>query len=150
MTIDPTPEMIRNIRSRIGGSEIAARSAAEAVLAIVERDQATELTDLRALFQLQWTRSREADARWRAEDPEARANITPDLGVLLRWLMDSADQAYGRGRDDEAAGLPLPDHLADPHCGKPVGEHMLCARPPGHGFPPCGFPVGGDGRELAS
>jgi hypothetical protein len=64
-----------------------------AVLAIVERDQAGELAELRTLFQLQWTRSREADARWRAEDPEARANVWPDLGVLLKWLMDDADRA---------------------------------------------------------
>ena len=36
--IEPTVEMIHDIRERIGGSEIAARSAAEAVLAVVERD----------------------------------------------------------------------------------------------------------------
>lgn len=35
-------------------------------------------------------------------------------------------------------------------CGKPVGEHMLCAREPGHGFPPCGIPVEGSSGELAS
>lgn len=38
MAIEITDEMIRDIRERIGGSEIAARSAAEAILAIVERD----------------------------------------------------------------------------------------------------------------
>jgi hypothetical protein len=68
------------------------RAGLAAVLPLVERDQAAELADLRALFELQWTRSREADARWRAEDPEARANVWPDLGVLLKWLMDDADQ----------------------------------------------------------
>lgn len=36
--IEPTPEMIRRIRERIGGSEIAARSAAEAALGLIERD----------------------------------------------------------------------------------------------------------------
>lgn len=41
--IGPTDEMTRNIRSRIGGSEVAARSAAEAVLAVVERDQVAPL-----------------------------------------------------------------------------------------------------------
>jgi len=74
-----------------------------AVLAIVERDRAAEMAEFRALFQLQWTRSRDADARWRAEDPEARANVWPDLGVLLKWLMDDADQARAElaivGRD---------------------------------------------------
>jgi hypothetical protein len=24
---------------------------------------------------------------------------------------------------------------SEPRCGKPFGEHMLCAREPGHGFP---------------
>jgi len=43
---------------------------------------------------------------------------------------------------------PMPD---EPHCGKPVGENMLCARPRGHGSPPCGFPdPGGCSGELAS
>lgn len=36
--IEPTEEMVHDIRHRIGGSEVAARSAADAVLAIVERD----------------------------------------------------------------------------------------------------------------
>jgi hypothetical protein len=40
--IEPTDEMIRNIRWRIGGSGEAARSAAEAVLGIVERDYRVE------------------------------------------------------------------------------------------------------------
>lgn len=35
----------------------------------------------------------EATARWRAEDPEARGLTMPDLGELLRWLMDDADRA---------------------------------------------------------
>lgn len=42
---------------------------------------------------LQWKRSREAVERWRAEDPEARALVIPDLGALLQWLMDDADRA---------------------------------------------------------
>lgn len=63
-----------------------------AVLNQLALDQTNELTELRALFDLQWTRSREADARWRAEDPEARANISPDLGAVLKWLMDDADR----------------------------------------------------------
>ncbi len=57
-----------------------------------------ELDELNNLFELQWERSREASARWRAEDPEKRALTTPDLGELLKWLMAQADQA--------AAGKP--------------------------------------------
>jgi len=56
-------------------------------------DERQELHDLRALFALQQTRMREATARWRAEDPEARALVWPDLGALLEWLMNDADRA---------------------------------------------------------
>ena len=72
----------------------------------LERSEREELEQLRALFKLQWTRSREADARWRAEDPEARKNVWPDLGELLRWLMDKADEhcpgctGHNRSEDD--------------------------------------------------
>lgn len=52
-----------------------------------------ELHELRALFDLQQRRMREATARWRAEDPEARTLVLPDLGDLLKWLMDDADKA---------------------------------------------------------
>lgn len=54
------------------------------------RDQ---LTGYEQLFELQWRRSVEADALWRAEDPEARANVSPDLGALLTWLMARAATA---------------------------------------------------------
>lgn len=60
-----------------------------------------ELTELRRLFELQWRRSQEATARWRAEDPQARALILPDLGILLKWLMDDADKA--RAENDRSA-----------------------------------------------
>lgn len=52
-----------------------------------------ELAEYRALQKVQWRRMAEATERWRAEDPEGRALILPDLGVLLRWLMDDADRA---------------------------------------------------------
>jgi hypothetical protein len=58
----------------------------------VERLQ-REVAEMRALFDMQWKRMGEATARWRAEDPEARALIMPDLGALLQWLMDDADRA---------------------------------------------------------
>lgn len=168
--IEPTDEMV----AVFGGTGLWAdgdeiRAALAAVLAIVERDQSGELADLRALFQLQWTRSREADARWRAEDPEARANVWPDLGVLLKWLMDDADRARDQlaavERDRRPLAKPerpemLSDRLGYPasvgdedwqaRCGKAIGEHMLCARPRDHGFPPCGIPVAGSDGELAS
>lgn len=52
-----------------------------------------EVRDHRALLDLQYRRMAEATDRWRAEDPEARALVMPDLGDLLRWLMDDADKA---------------------------------------------------------
>jgi hypothetical protein len=51
-----------------------------------------ENADLRALFEMQWRRMGEATDRWRAEDPEARALVMPDLGDLLQWLMGDADR----------------------------------------------------------
>lgn len=60
-----------------------------------------DVTDIRLLFEIQQTRMREATERWRAEDPEARAQVLPDLGALLRWLMDDADKA----RHDHAVEL---------------------------------------------
>jgi hypothetical protein len=65
------------------------------VLALIRAAEAAqeELGELRSLFRLQWRRSQEATARWRAENLAERALITPDLGVLLRWLMDDADNA---------------------------------------------------------
>lgn len=56
-----------------------------------------EVAEHRALFDLQWRRMAEATGRWRAENPEARALIMPDLGYLLRWLMDDADRARNGG-----------------------------------------------------
>lgn len=72
------------------------RIYAEAVLRAVAADLRSpdELVELRYLFQLQWDRMAEATARWRAEDPDARALSMPDLGVLLKWLMDDADRAH--------------------------------------------------------
>lgn len=52
-----------------------------------------QLAEYEQLFELQHTRTREADERWRAEDPETRKAVHPDLGVLLTWLMTDADNA---------------------------------------------------------
>jgi hypothetical protein len=53
-----------------------------------------ELEELRHLFAVQWDRMAEATARWRAEDPAARSLSMPDLGALLKWLMDAADRTH--------------------------------------------------------
>lgn len=56
-----------------------------------------ERDELRALFALQHTRDAEAVALWRAESPEERELLHPDLGRLLEWLM-----ARGERREDAA------------------------------------------------
>jgi hypothetical protein len=90
------------IRSGAPATEVArmpsvllAVGAAEQLIAEVERLQA-EVVDMRALFDLQWRRMAEATARWRAEDPGARALVMPDLGDLLQWLMGELDRAVAR------------------------------------------------------
>lgn len=57
---------------------------------IADRDRLrADLDELRALFDLQLRRMGEAVALWRQEDPVVRANVTPDLGALLTWLMEA-------------------------------------------------------------
>jgi hypothetical protein len=58
----------------------------------VDDKERVELEDFRRLFAMQWDRMAEATARWRAEDPAARSLSMPDLGALLKWLMDDVDR----------------------------------------------------------
>lgn len=39
------------------------------------------------LFDMQWRRMQEATELWRAEKPEERALVQPDLGRLLAWML---------------------------------------------------------------
>jgi hypothetical protein len=80
------------------------------VLALIRAAEALreEEAEARQLFELQWRRMGEATARWRAEDPEARAAVIPDLGELLKWLMDDADRARQPVRAQAAAVDPDP------------------------------------------
>jgi hypothetical protein len=60
----------------------------EAAPALVRRVQELEAEnkELNDLFDLQWTRSLEADELWRAAHP-GNDHVCPDLGELLTWLM---------------------------------------------------------------
>lgn len=73
-----------------------------------QRDAArAELAELQQLFDLQWRRMGDATALWRAEAPQERALLQPDLGALLEWLMARADAARAEldtARRDAAAG----------------------------------------------
>lgn len=53
-------------------------------------DAERELSELRVVFRMQQKRMQEATAAWRAEWPEEREPIMPDLGDLLTWLMEKA------------------------------------------------------------
>lgn len=96
---DPTGiDAFRQAFLQAGGPSGADYTAIRAGLDAALRESGTaaaltEAADLRAVFAMQWDRMTEATARWRAEDPEARALLTPDLGVLLQWLMNDADRA---------------------------------------------------------
>lgn len=46
------------------------------------------LRDYDKMFDMQYSRSMEATALWREEDPEGRRLVFPDLGELLTWLME--------------------------------------------------------------
>ena len=95
----------------------------------------TELADYKALFDLQQERMKEATALWRAEDPDGRALILPDLGDLLDWLMNRANNAEGQVEEMRVS-------LRDPvlrervdallgHVGDQCGQY--------HGHSPCPF-----------
>lgn len=58
-------------------------------------DAARHAAELQSLFDLQWTRSQEADEMWRKAHPEKKRTI-PDLGELLEWLMAKARQSQPR------------------------------------------------------
>lgn len=112
------------------------------------RDDLLELADLRVLFQMQHDRMAEATQRWRAEAPEARALTLPDLGALLRWLMDDADQARGVAgaphaarREEEARRDALRFELRRVGSGpRAAGEHVNCEHDP----------EGADGNPFAA
>jgi hypothetical protein len=75
------------------------RAELAAVTADLSRTEET-LAQYQQLFALQWNRVQEATKLWRAEDPEKRANITPDLGTLVGWLMERAktgEQTHNSG-----------------------------------------------------
>lgn len=55
-----------------------------------ERDVRAENEELRALFERQHARVREATQRWREETGEFL--VQPDLGKLVQWLLDGRDE----------------------------------------------------------
>lgn len=80
------------------GTQIYVYGDRDVDIAFQTADVDDELRNMRHLFDMQQRRMHAATARWRAEDPETRALIMPDLGDLLQWLMDDADRARGGAR----------------------------------------------------
>lgn len=80
-----------------------------------ERDIAVgEATELRAVFDLQWTRMQAAASLWREEAPDERAHVIPDLGELLGWLLrrDAVSRAK-LGEVADAMTVLSPGHVGD-------------------------------------
>jgi hypothetical protein len=105
-------------------------------------------------------RSAHADAVVAGEPPN-RAGLAAVLAIVERdcYVKPRSEMPY-KGRliehvehhaDAAVEGCTFcPADREPEYCGKPIGEGMICGQPRGHGFPPCGFPVGNSGRELAS
>lgn len=72
-------------------SAIAALSAENERLREFEEDA----VGLKRLFEQQWKRTREAGELWRQAHP-GNDSVSPDLGELVKWLMDRATAAEAR------------------------------------------------------
>lgn len=71
-------------------------------------DLRKEVEGLTAIFELGYTRCEEASALWRAEDPETRALVQPDLGNLIQWLTERGNRPTSRPvLQDWVCELPL-------------------------------------------
>ena len=84
---EPDPE---DIASPIDGNYEAQFTTFREALQQAEEARVEALTragELQDLFDLQYTRMGEATEAWRAEAPEERELIQPDLGDLLTWLL---------------------------------------------------------------
>lgn len=77
-------DRLRQIRAAVAGFDLNRVAELEATI--------SRAAELRAVFEKQWLRVGKATDRWRAEDPHARALVSPDLGNLVQWLMDQADR----------------------------------------------------------
>lgn len=60
----------------------------------MSRDAAQERDELRALFNLQFTRMHQATMLWRQYHP-GNDLVQPDLGALLDWLLEEIDELQG-------------------------------------------------------
>lgn len=79
-----------------------------------------KLAEYEQLFDVQWKRMQDATELWRAEAPQERELVQPDLGALLAWLIEKA----GLKEPKAAPALSLGEQPHDPancfyHHGSP-------------------------------
>lgn len=86
-----------------------------------------ENRELRSLFEMQQMRMQEATAAWRAEWPEERELIMPDLGDLLTWLMVKAGIAPSEEVLHEEDIEDVPADLAQERAMTKESEEILAA-----------------------
>jgi hypothetical protein len=79
------------------------RLQAELRSVYAERDRlARDNTQMQEVFDLGYRRTREATELWRAQAPDERAFVMPDLGDLLQWLIRRGDEAIDGERTAQA------------------------------------------------
>lgn len=85
------------------GAAVTATKAGHAALRLFGHIDAlaAENLELNQLFDMQWKRTGEVTALWRAEAPAERELILPDLGKLLTWLMSQLAAAQHRATEME-------------------------------------------------
>jgi hypothetical protein len=84
-------------------------SEMDAYIAVLESDNAEMhgcISELQALFDLQHTRVKAAEALWRKAHP-GKEHVTPDLGELVGWLMD------GRVKELESSLAEMVEYARD-------------------------------------
>lgn len=103
MTTDPTREEAEVLllafatEHRIPGVDVLLRELQQLRTQYVLRGEILtaaieERNELRALFDLQHSRIVRATELWRAEAPEERALMLPDLGKHIDWLIERGDK----------------------------------------------------------
>ncbi len=109
-------EMIRRHYGDFTGLYDPAQAVAHVRILLAERDEMV------ALFEAKCRRMEAPTALWQQEDPAAREGVLPDLGYLLKWLMDQRNAAL---IDAAKLRLVLAFYGQVPECG-------LYPDPPGH------------------
>lgn len=109
---DPERKIVVTIQRAEGKTPHALREEAERRLRTVEAEALELIAEVGTLREenyefeqiaaLQRKREQPWIERWREEDPEKRANMLPDYGQIMGWIMDKAEAAEALVREVEA------------------------------------------------